>query len=70
MLELEHQRNGHHVHLAADGIREFVERKQRRERGIGERTAAGDGQYLPLQVVIVFGGLARAYESAPAVVDA
>ena len=68
-LQLEHQRNRHHIHLAADGVRELVQRQQRGQRGVGEGRAARHRKHLPVDVVAALGVLAGADEAAGSRVD-
>ena len=68
-FELEHQRNRHHVHLAADGVGELVQREQRRQRRIGERASARHGDHLPVEFARLLDVFAGADESAAAGVD-
>ena len=65
----QHQRDRHHIHLAADRIGEIIQRQQRGQRGLHEFGTAGHGDHLPVQLAGLLRGLAGADEPARTGVD-
>ena len=68
-VKAQHERNRHHIGLAANAVGELIQRKQRGQRRIGERFAARHGKHAPLEIVRALHGLACANEALPARVD-
>ena len=68
-FQTQHQRNRHHIHLAANRVRELVQRKQRGQRRVGEGLATRHRDDAPLEVMGSLHRLAGADEALSSRID-